>query len=153
MPEEEAALALAAELFDERLGRMGGRGLSNAGHAMVKAGHEPANGLRGRVLAALLAGGGARLRDDSLQGTSNVLWALATLHQQRGGRIDSAAVATLVSVATGKLRAAAEAHEAAGAQLRVFKPQALSNTLWAAAILGLPLPPGFLYAFLAAAGA
>ncbi len=172
------ALALAAELFDQHLGRMDGRALSNAFHAMVKARHEPANGLRGRVLAALLAGGGARLRDDSLQGTSNVLWALATLHQQRGERIDSAAVATLVHVAGGKLRddnAAPQAlsniawalavlghqdHDfmgellaAAQAQLRAFEPQALSNTLWAAATLGLLLPLSFLGAFLAVAEA
>jgi hypothetical protein len=159
---------------------MGGRQLSNAFHAMVKAAHEPANGLWGRLLAALLADGGAKLRDNSarLQGTSNVLWALATLHRDRGERVDPADVAALVGVASGKLRdpdtkpqelaniawaLAVLGHEdrafmgellaAAQAQLPVFEPQALSNTLWAAATLGLALPPGFLGAFLAAAGA
>jgi hypothetical protein len=170
-PTPEEGAALAAELFDERLGQMGGRELSNALHAMVKAGHEPANGLRGRVLAALLAGGGARLRGDSMQGTVNVLWALATLHRDQGERIDPAAVATLVGVATGKLQAANTAawalaepgHEgrafsgklmtAAGAQLPAFIPQHLSNTLWAAATLSQPLPPGFLGKLLAVADA
>jgi hypothetical protein len=177
-PEEGAALALAAELFDERMGRMGGRQLGNAFHAMVKAGHEPANGLRGRVLAALLADGGAKLRGNRAQSTSNALWALAVLHRDRGELVEPADIAALVGVASGKLRdddtdpqalsniawaLAVLKHEdrafmgellaVAKAQLPAFKPQELSNTLWAAATLGLPLPPSFLSAFLAAAGA
>jgi hypothetical protein len=186
--EAGAALAMAAELFDQHLGRMNGRALSNAFHGLVSGGHEPANGLLGRVLAALLANGGAKLRDDSAQGTSNVLWALATLHREREERFEEASIAALVGVARGKLRAsnpqnlsntawalAVLGHEdrtfmgellaAAQALLQKeqaqgatepqqrFAPQALSNTLWAAATLGLPLRPGFLGAFLAAAGA
>jgi hypothetical protein len=178
LPDEEETLALAAELFDERLGLMGGRGLSNAFHAMVTARHEPANGLRGRVLAALLAVGGAKLRSERLQGTSNVLWALAKLIEHGKERIDPAGVAVLVGVASGKLRApdtvsqnlsniawalAELGHEdctfmgellaAAQEQLPAFQPQELSNTVWAAATLALPLPASFLGAFLAAAGA
>jgi hypothetical protein len=161
-PEDGAVLALAAELFNERLGHMGGRGLSNAFHAMVAAGHEPADGLRGRVLAALLANGGARLRGDSMQGTSNVLWALAVLHRDGGERVDPAGVAALVGVARGKLRdpdtvpqdlsnvawaLAKLGHEdrafmgellaAAQEQLPAYVPQHLSNTAWALAKLSL----------------
>ncbi len=161
-------MALAAELFAEHLGQMDGRGLSNAFHAMVTAGHEPANGLRGRVLATLLADGGTRLRGDSMQGTSNVLLALAGLHRDRGERINPADVAALVGVASGKLRdpntvpqnlsnvawaLAVLGHEdrafmgellaAAQAQLPAFEPQHLSNTVWALAKLGLRVNSGF----------
>jgi hypothetical protein len=176
--ETGAALALAAELFDELLGRMDGRGLSNAFHGMVKAGHEPANGLRGRVLAALLANDGQLLHEDRAHGTSNVLWALATLHRKQGERFEEASIAALVGVARVKLQAASTnppdlantawalavlGHEdrafmgellaAALVQLPAFKPQALSDTLWAAATLGLPLPPSFQGTFLAVAEA
>jgi hypothetical protein len=164
-PVEEEVMAL--ELYDEHLGRMGGRELSSAFYAMVNAGYEPANSLRGRVLAALLADDGARLRDNSMQGTSNVLLALATLHQHGKEQINQAGVAVLVGVASGKLRDPGTApqalsnvawalavlgHEdrafmgellaAAQEQLPAFEPQGLSNTAWALAKLGLHVDSG-----------
>jgi hypothetical protein len=176
--EEGPALALAAELFGEHMGQMGGRELSNALHAMVKARHEPANGLQGRVLAALLADRGAGLLKEKAQSVSLTLWALARLHRDGGERFDPADVAALARMASGKLRdpdtipqdltkvawaLAVLGHEDRAfmgellsevqAHLPAFKPQALSDILQAASSPGQPLPPGFLGAFLAAAGA
>ncbi len=179
-PAEAAAAALAAELFDQHLGGMDGRGLSAALHAMVVASYEPAKGLRGRVVSAVLADGGARLRGDRAEGTSKVLWALAMLRQDRGEQVDPAGVAALVGMARSKLQEPGQGLKAqdlatmawalavlghedrafmdellaeAEAQLHGYTPQELCIELKIMANHGLALPPAFLGAYLVAAGA